>query len=55
LDEVGRFSLAGLSKSQVSITTGELDEEVEAFRSHPLDQGSYTFVAADAHAGSDRE
>ena len=26
----------------------DLDEQVEAFRSRPLDQGPYTFLAADA-------
>ena len=37
-----------LSKSQVSVMAKDLDEQVEAFRSRPLDQGPYTFVAADA-------
>lgn len=37
-----------LSKSQVSIMAADLDAQVEAFRTRPLDQGPYTFVAADA-------
>jgi putative transposase len=37
-----------LSKSQVSIMAKDLDGQVEAFRTRPLDQGPYTFVAADA-------
>jgi transposase-like protein len=37
-----------LSKSQVSIMAADLDDQVEAFRTRPLDQGPYTFVAADA-------
>ena len=42
------LGVSSLSKSQVSIMARELDEQVEAFRSRPLDQGPYTFVAADA-------
>ncbi|WP_104101748.1 IS256 family transposase [Cryobacterium sp. M96] len=37
-----------LSKSQVSIMAKDLDEQVEQFRTRPLDAGPYTFVAADA-------
>lgn len=37
-----------LSKSQVSIMTADLDAQVEAFRTRPLDAGPYTFLAADA-------
>jgi transposase-like protein len=37
-----------LSKSQVSEMARDLDAQVEAFRTRPLDQGPYTFVAADA-------
>jgi putative transposase len=37
-----------LGESQVSIMSAELDAQVEAFRTRPLDQGPYTFVAADA-------
>jgi putative transposase len=45
---VETLGVAGLSKSQVSVMAGELDEQVEAFRTRPLDAGPYTFVAADA-------
>ena len=37
-----------LSRSQVSEMARDLDEQVEAFRTRPLDAGPYTFVAADA-------
>jgi putative transposase len=37
-----------LSKSQVSVMAGELDAAVAEFRARPLDQGPYTFLAADA-------
>jgi putative transposase len=36
------------SKSQVSEMAKDLDAQVEAFRTRPLDAGPYTFVAADA-------
>lgn len=45
---VESLGVTKLSKSQVSIMAGELDAQVEAFRTRPLDQGPYTFVAADA-------
>ena len=45
---VESLGFTNLSKSQVSVTASELDEAVEAFRTRPLDAGSYTFVAADA-------
>ena len=45
---VQSLGVTSLSKSQVSIMARELDEQVEAFRTRPLDQGPYTFVAADA-------
>ncbi|MGO4205707.1 IS256 family transposase [Rhodococcus sp. TAF43] len=45
---VETLGITSLSKSQVSIMAKELDEQVEAFRSRPLDAGPYTFVAADA-------
>ncbi|WZU35920.1 hypothetical protein Rruber_05433 (plasmid) [Rhodococcus ruber] len=45
---VDTLGITSLSKSQVSGMAKELDEQVEAFRSRPLDQGPYTFVAADA-------
>ena len=37
-----------VSKSQVSVMAAELDEQVEALRTRPLDRGPDTFVAADA-------
>ncbi|MEB3072118.1 IS256 family transposase [[Mycobacterium] vasticus] len=45
---VESLGVTRLSKSQVSIMAQELDEQVEAFRTRPLDAGPYTFVAADA-------
>ncbi len=45
---VAALGITGLSKSQVSVMAAELDEHVESFRTRPLDNGPYTFVAADA-------
>ena len=45
---VEQLGITRLSKSQVSVMARELDEQVEAFRTRPLDAGPYTFVAADA-------
>jgi putative transposase len=45
---VQSLGVTSLSKSQASVMARDLDEQVEAFRSRPLDQGPYTFVAADA-------
>ena len=45
---VESLGITGLSRSQVSVMARELDEAVAAFRTRPLDQGPYTFVAADA-------
>jgi putative transposase len=45
---VDTLGIAGLSKSQVSRMAKELDEQVEAFRTRPLDAGPYTFMWADA-------
>ncbi|MGW5366673.1 IS256 family transposase [Actinopolymorpha pittospori] len=45
---VEQLGITRLSKSQVSVMAAELDQAVEAFRTRPLDQGPYTFVAADA-------
>jgi putative transposase len=45
---VTTLGITRLSKSQVSMMARELDEQVEAFRTRPLDAGPYTFVAADA-------
>src|SRR5437868_1099711 len=41
---VEQLGITRLSKSQVSVMAKDLDEQVEAFRSRPLDQGPYTFV-----------
>ena len=45
---VRTLGITGLSKSQVSEMAKDLDEQVTAFRSRPLSEGPYTFVAADA-------
>lgn len=45
---VESLGITRLSKSQVSNMARGLDEQVEAFRTRPLDAGPYTFVAADA-------
>ena len=45
---VETLGITRLSKSQVSIMAKDLDEQVEAFRTRPLDAGPYTFLAADA-------
>jgi putative transposase len=45
---VEALGITRLSKSQVSVMARELDEQVESFRSRPLDAGPYTFLAADA-------
>jgi putative transposase len=45
---VESLGVTQLSKSQVSAMARDLDAQVEAFRTRPLDQGPYTFVAADA-------
>ena len=45
---VETLGIASLSKSQVSRMAAELDEQVEAFRTRPLDAGPYTFFWADA-------
>jgi putative transposase len=45
---VETLGITRLSKSQVSVMATELDQAVEAFRTRPLDQGPYTFLAADA-------
>jgi len=45
---VGSLGLTRLSRSQVSEMARDLDAQVEAFRTRPLDAGPYTFVAADA-------
>ena len=45
---VESLGISALSKSQVSEMARDLDAQVEAFRTRPLDAGPYTFVAADA-------
>src|SRR3954451_9366627 len=45
---VETLGITRLSKSQVSRMAADLDGQVEAFRTRPLDAGPYTFVAADA-------
>jgi putative transposase len=45
---VESLGITRLSKSQVSRMATDLDGQVEAFRTRPLDAGPYTFVAADA-------
>jgi putative transposase len=45
---VHTLGITSLSKSQVSEMAKSLDEQVEAFRTRPLDAGPYTFLAADA-------
>ena len=45
---VETLGISRLSKSQVSVMAAELDEQVESFRSRPLDAGPYTLLAADA-------
>jgi transposase-like protein len=45
---VQSLGITGLSKSQVSEMARDLDELVRDFRERPLDEGPYTFVAADA-------
>ena len=45
---VQSLGITGLSKSQVSEMAKDLDNHVEQFRTRPLSDGPYTFVAADA-------
>jgi putative transposase len=45
---VESLGITRLSKSQVSAMAADLDEQVAAFRTRPLDTGPYTFLAADA-------
>jgi putative transposase len=42
------LGITRLSRSQVSEMARDLDAQVEAFRTRPLDGGPYTFAAADA-------
>jgi transposase-like protein len=45
---VETLGITRLSKSQVSTMAAELDAQVADFRTRPLDQSPYTFLAADA-------
>jgi putative transposase len=45
---IQQLGITSLSKSRVSEMARDLDAQVEAFRTRPLDAGPYTFVAADA-------
>jgi putative transposase len=45
---VQALGLSGISKSQVSALCAELDEEVERFRTRPLNTASYPYVWLDA-------
>ncbi len=47
-DLVKAIGIEGISKSQVSRLAATLDEQVEAFRHRPLDQGPYPYVWLDA-------
>jgi putative transposase len=44
---VESIGITRLSKSQVSVMAADLDDQVEQFRTRPLDAGPYTFLAAD--------
>jgi transposase-like protein len=52
---VAQLGIAQLSKSQVSEMAKSLDQQVEAFRSRPLDAGPYTFLWLDALTQKVRE
>jgi putative transposase len=52
---VAQLGIAQLSKSQVSEMGKSLDDQVEAFRSRPLDAGPYTFLWLDALTQKVRE
>ena len=52
---VQTLGIEHLSKSQVSRMATELDVEVAAFRSRPLDGGPYTYVTLDALTQKVRE
>ena len=43
---VKTLGITGLSKSQVSQMVKDLDDQVAAFRTRPLDAGPYTFLAS---------
>jgi putative transposase len=52
---VQTLGIERLSKSQVSRMASELDSEVTAFRSRPLDGGPYTYLSLDAMTQKVRE
>jgi transposase-like protein len=52
---VAQLGITQLSKSQVSEMAKSLDDQVEAFRSRPLDAGPYTFLWLDALTQKVRE
>ncbi|GIU99797.1 MAG: transposase for insertion sequence element IS1081 [Actinomycetota bacterium] len=52
---VRTLGIEGISKSQVSELAKELDEEVRAFRTRPLDGAPYTYVWIDAQTQRVRE
>jgi transposase-like protein len=52
---VQTLGIESLSKSQASRMASELDVEVAAFRSRPLDGGPYTYVSLDAMTQKVRE
>lgn len=52
---VATLGIDWLSLSQVSAMAKDLDAQVEAFRTRPLDAGPYTFLSADALALKVRE
>jgi putative transposase len=52
---VAQLGITQLSKSQVSEMAKSLDEQVEAFRSRPLDDSPYTFLWLDALTQKVRE
>jgi len=43
-----QLGITRLSKSQVSVMAKDLDAQVKAFRTRPLDAGPHTFIASDA-------
>ena len=48
MEKLVELGITRLSKSQVSEMAKDLDAQLEAFRTRPLDAGPYTFDAADA-------
>ena len=54
-DLVQALGCDGISKSQVSRICGALDEQVQAFRERPLDEGPYPYVWLDALTQKVRE